>query len=291
MRNKRKDSDYYDDNEFFELDPQAVEQIENEYDDYLPVEEPKKSHRRLKKFVIWLIVFCIIAAIANVGALLFKGKIWFNEPEKKEYPLRGALVDSDFGKINWSEFSSQNISLAYIKATQGTAFKDEKFDENWKESADTDLLVGAYHEMRLSKDGKKQAQNFCDAVGESLKGRLLPAVEVTLSGLYNVFPPDKENVVKNLKDFCAAIKENYGVTPLIICSNRSYNKYLSDDFAEYPICVKDYFSQPDENISWDFWCYNPRVRVRGYENRKEYFTMFVYKEKIDIDDFKKKFVV
>lgn len=291
MRSKRRDHSDDDNNEFFELDPEAVEMIENEYDDYFPPEQPKKQHRKLKRFIVWILIFCIAAAAVNVGALLYKGKIWFNQPEKKDYPIRGAMVDEELGKINWKEFSAQNLSLAYIKATEGTAYKDEKFDDNWKESADSDLLVGAYHVMRLSKNGKKQAESFFEAVGDSVKGRLVPAVEVTLSGLYNIFPPDKDDVVKNLKEFCKAVKDKYGVSPIIICNKRSYEKYLADDFSDYKLCVKDYLSEPDEDIKWGFWCYNPRVRVRGYKNNKEYFTMFVYKEKIDMDDFKKKFVV
>lgn len=276
----------------FRLDEDAIEIIDNEFpDDEIITEEPVKPKHRLRRFIIFFSLVCIIIILINVAVLFFTGKLWFNQPDKNEYPIRGAVVDSHMGEIRWDVFSKQNISAAYIRATKGTSFKDESFDENWETSCECELLIGAYHVFSLNTDGKKQAEYFCNAMGKSVSGRLIPAVEVDLSGLYTIAPPDKDKTVSKLKDFCSYIESACGVKPLIMCKNRSYGKYIKGEFDDYPLWITDVFSEPEDEVEWDFWCYNSRVRVKGYENSKEYFSMFVYKDDDDLEGFTNKYVM
>lgn len=283
FRSKQSNDNEYD----FKLDDDAVEQINSEFpDDEIIDVKPK---HRLRRFIIGFSLLCIIIIIINIAVLFFTGKLWFNQPDKNDYPVRGALIDSDMGKIRWDVFSKQNISAAYIRATKGTSFKDEQFDDNWKASHDSELLTGAYHVFSLNTDGKKQAEYFCSVIEKSMNGRLVPAVEVKLTGIYAVVAPDKDKIVSNLRDFCNYIESRYGVKPVIMCTNRSYEKYVQNEFNDYSLWITDVYSKPEEGIDWDFWCYNSRVRVKGYENSKEYFSMFVYKD--DVKTLKKNMFV
>lgn len=283
FRSKQSNDNEYD----FKLDDDAVEQINSEFpDDEIIDVKPK---HRLRRFIIRFSLLCIIIIMINIAVLFFTGKLWFNQPDKNDYPVRGALIDSDMGKIRWDVFSKQNISAAYIRATKGTSFKDEQFDDNWKASHDSELLTGAYHVFSLNTDGKKQAEYFCSVIEKSMNGRLVPAVEVKLTGIYAVVAPDKDKIVSNLRDFCNYIESRYGVKPVIMCTNRSYEKYVQNEFNDYSLWITDVYSTPEEGIDWDFWCYNSRVRVKGYENSKEYFSMFVYKD--DVKTLKKNMFV
>lgn len=283
FRSKQSNDNEYD----FKLDDDAVEQINSEFpDDEIIDVKPK---HRLRRFIIRFSLLCIIIIMINIAVLFFTGKLWFNQPDKNDYPVRGALIDSDMGKIRWDVFSKQNISAAYIRATKGTSFKDEQFDDNWKASHDSELLTGAYHVFSLNTDGKKQAEYFCSVIEKSMNGRLVPAVEVKLIGIYAVVAPDKDKIVSNLRDFCNYIESRYGVKPVIMCTNRSYEKYVQNEFNDYSLWITDVYSTPEEGIDWDFWCYNSRVRVKGYENSKEYFSMFVYKD--DVKTLKKNMFV
>ena len=222
FRSKQSNDNEYD----FKLDDDAVEQINSEFpDDEIIDVKPK---HRLRRFIIRFSLLCIIIIMINIAVLFFTGKLWFNQPDKNDYPVRGALIDSDMGKIRWDVFSKQNISAAYIRATKGTSFKDEQFDDNWKASHDSELLTGAYHVFSLNTDGKKQAEYFCSVIEKSMNGRLVPAVEVKLTGIYAVVAPDKDKIVSNLRDFCNYIESRYGVKPVIMCTNRSYEKYVQN---------------------------------------------------------------
>lgn len=270
---------------------QEPESINGEFSSEDTVLLPAKPKHRLRRFIIRLSVLCFIVIAINVGVLFFTGKLWFNQPDKNDYPIRGAVVTSDMGDMRWNVFSKQNISAVYIRATTGTSFIDENFVGNWKDSVDCDLLTGAYHVLSLRADGEKQAEYFCNAMGNSLSGRLIPSVEVDLSGLYAISPPEKDETVSRLKEFCDYIEKKYRIKPLIMCKNRCYEKYIKGEFDDYPLWITDVFSKPENGVDWDFWCYNSRVRVKGYENSKEYFSMFVYKDNVDIEKFKRIFVV
>ena len=168
----------------FKLDKEAINKIDSEYDDrdlsnytnYEVYEEEKPRHRFLKKLVKRLIILCAVVLVINLAVLLYTGRLWFNEPKKRDYPIRGPVVTESMGEIRWKSFAKQNIQTAYIRATKGTTFEDGAFRDNWNGSKDTDISVGAYHVLELDTDGTKQAEHFINAVGEDLSGRLIPAV-------------------------------------------------------------------------------------------------------------------
>ena len=86
-----------------------------------------------------------------------------------------------------------------------------------------------------------------------------------------------------MKNIGGLVGSAYGI------STTSFEKYLSE-FDVFRFIMKSYFDDVKNGLPSDFWCYNPRVRVNGYENEKEYFSMFVYYKNIDVDTFRKEFV-
>ena len=137
FRSKKSNDNEYD----FQLDDDAtVEQINSEFSDD-EIIDVKPKHRLRAVYYQVFSSFCVIVIMINIAVLFFTGKLWFNQPDKNDYPVRGALIDSDMGKIRWDVFSKQNISAASVRATKGTSFKDEQFDDNWKASRDSVLLT------------------------------------------------------------------------------------------------------------------------------------------------------
>ncbi|MGN1133434.1 MAG: glycoside hydrolase family 25 protein [Oscillospiraceae bacterium] len=288
MRKRNEDTDDFQN---FEINDNEFQDFESENNEYETADElPPKRHKHTK-LIVKIVLICMVIIFINVVIMFATGKLWFNQPEKSDYPIRGVFVDSDLGKIDWKKFSSQNLKAVYIKATEGTAYKDKKFDYNWKYSAETNVFSGAYHVFNPAKSGKEQAEYFCKTIGD-LSGRLVPAVEVKLNGIYSVFAPSKETATKNLKEFLDYIYNQYGIKAVIICNSRTYNKYIDSVFSndEYSICYESFFKKPKDNIECDFWSFSPRNRFGGYENSKEYITQFVFNSYITDEQFKKGYV-
>ncbi|WP_328466965.1 lysozyme [Streptomyces sp. NBC_00448] len=80
------------------------------------------------------------------------------------------------GTIDWAAQYRKGARFAYIKATEGTTYKDPKFDANYTNSYYAGFIRGAYHFARPdSSGGKAQADYFVShGGGWSKDGKTLP---------------------------------------------------------------------------------------------------------------------
>ena len=91
-------------------------------------------------FIVLIVAFCLAVCF-----LIYNGVILLNNPSLNEYPVRGVDVSSYQGQINWDILSKENISFAFIKATEGSGRQDKYFKNNLENALKTNLSVGAYH--------------------------------------------------------------------------------------------------------------------------------------------------
>ena len=61
---------------------------------------------------------------------------------------KGIDVSHHNGDIEWNKVAQQDIRFAYIKASESTDFKDEKFEVNIKDATSKYIWAGAYHYAR-----------------------------------------------------------------------------------------------------------------------------------------------
>lgn len=279
----------------FKLDKEARQRIEAEFDDtdldgytnYDMPEEVRPKRKWLRKLIFGIVMLCGLILAVNIGLLLFTGQLWFNEPRKRDYPVRGPVISESEGKVNWNKFSQQNIQMAYIRATKSTAYEDKNFGENKSGANETDLPVGALHVFDLTMDGKEQAEHFCETVG-NLNGWLIPAVEVRVTGFYRIIPVDYDEASEHLLDFADEIERVYGVRPIIKCDKKTYkNIACREEFDNCPIWYESEYSEIDSDIRWDFWGYSSRVKFAYYESGG-YLEMVLYKG--SEEDFSKMYI-
>lgn len=265
-----------------ELDQEGYPVEEDLYEE--EAEEKPRKKSLLRKLMIRLIAVGLILLIIEIAILLWSGQIWFNEPKKKDYPVRGPVMDSKCGEIYWSKFGDQNIQMCYLRATKSTNYVDDEFEKSWKNCKKSKLPVGALHVFDLGADGQEQAENFLSAVGD-MKGKLTPVVEVSPSIIARIFSPSVSEIGTNLRDYVNTIKKACGVTPIIKCSSTAYDKYIRGEFSDCMIWYESNFSQPDEDIPWTLWEYTSRARLECFEKSGRHLDMSVYR--YGEDEFKK----
>lgn len=257
-----------------EIDEDGYPVEEELYDE--PQQEKPKKKSLLRKLLIRLIAVCAVVLLIELGILLYTGQIWFNEPRKKDYPVRGPIMDDGGGEIYWSKFPKQNIQMCYLRATKSTDSADKSFEKNWAASKGSGLPVGALHIFSLRASGKEQAENFLSAVGD-LTGRLTPAVEVSPNIIEKIFSHGVNEVGNDLREFVDTVKQSCGVTPIIKCSSYAYDKYIRGEFSDCMIWYESLFSEPDGDVDWTFWEYTSRYRLESFDNSKKYLHMSVYR--------------
>lgn len=239
-----------------------------------------------KRLISSLLVLAILAGLGFWGyTAIRERKInindWFVGGQ-----LLGVDVSSYQTEVDFQELARQDVNFVYIKATEGSLHVDKSFKEKWAAAEKAGMPAGAYHYFSYGSSGVSQAENFIKTVG-SLKGRLIPAVdmELTVEEVYN--PPEKDEVVRGLKAFLAVVEEKYGVKPLIYAQKDYWDKYLAEDFGDYPRWARNVFYPVwvDIGDDWLIWQYNDRGVLNGYSGEK-YIDLNILNSKKGLDALK-----
>lgn len=233
-----------------------------------------------------LIVLLGSAIFLGLIAVIFfqLGYIRFNYPDHSTYPVRGIDISHHQDVIDWDILTRSNLDFAFIKATEGGDHKDTKFQRNWERAGDIGLVRGAYHFFTFCKTGNEQALNFIQSVPVE-ENTLPPAIDLEFSGNCKA-RPSKQEVLHEINIFAKLVEQRYGKIPIIYTTNDSYVAFLEGEDLDYPIWIRDIYSEPTlrDGAKWDFWQFTHRGRLLGidgfvdlnvYNGTEEEFQNFI----------------
>ena len=231
------------------------------------------------KVIKIMVIVTALLMISGVALyyMVWNGVIILNGLSVIQYPVKGIDVSAYQGEIDWEKLSGENISFAFIKATEGSSFVDKKFAYNFEEAQKTSLAVGAYHFFSYDSEGITQAQNFIDTV-EPFEGMLPPVIDLEFYGDKEMNPPTREYVDGQLKAMLQALEDHYGQKPIIYATEKSCALYLSGDYEDYDIWIRNVITKPElsDSRSWTFWQYTNREKLNGYHGTEKYIDMNVF---------------
>ncbi len=229
----------------------------------------------MKKIIFFVILFVIFMFI--LFFLFSSGILWFNNPSSKDYPVRGIDVSSYQGDIDWSILSKENIDFVFIKATEGSSFKDKNFPYNIQNALKTNLKVGAYHFFSFDSRGETQADNFISIVPKR-EEMLPPVIDLEFYGDKSKDPPTKEHTESILIPLLDKLEKYYGKKPIIYASKSTFDLYLKDKFKENPIWIRDILKTPklSDGREWTFWQYSNRGKLKGYVGVEKFIDLNVF---------------
>lgn len=221
-----------------------------------------KSRKKSGKNWLLVIVVALVAlSIIAAGGLWYVWKVGVVPSlhvNKERYPVTGVDISSHNGVVDFSRLYADSVSFVYIKATEGSSFKDSKFEKNYKcAAAQGKLAVGAYHFFRFDVNGTLQAKNFLSAIADKQMA-LPPAIDVEEHG--NPETPTSV-IVERLQAMIASLEEA-GIQPVIYTNMDGYRRIYRDYFQDYPLWISR-FEQPAEDVAWTIWQYSHWGDVEG----------------------------
>jgi GH25 family lysozyme M1 (1,4-beta-N-acetylmuramidase) len=160
---------------------------------------------------------------------------------------RGVDVSSYQRNVNWSAVSAGGARFAYVKATEGTTYRNPFFAQQYNGSYRAGLVRGAYHfALPDRSDGATQANFFVDhGGGWSPDGRTLPPA---LDMEYNPYgevcyrmPPWA--LVNWMRAFSERVRVRTGRYPVIYTSTRWWARCTGSDHSlggAHPLWVPRY---------------------------------------------------
>ena len=242
--------------------------------------------KKLLKIVI--IIAAVLLVIFLTVFILAKMKIvfineWFVD---KSNSTIGVDISSYQADVDMEKLKEQDIRFVYIKASEGSKLQDDKFASNWENALKAGLPSGAYHFFSFDSPGSTQAENFIKAVGDDIKGRLLPVVDVEYYGDKEKNPPEKEDVIRELTVFLNTVEDKYGVKPMIYTGAEIYEKYLSDLAPEYKFWISSLYTPLGWNYhgDWYIWQYLNRGRLEGCSGGEQYIDLNVLNKEKTLDE-------
>lgn len=160
------------------------------------------------------------------------------------------------GTVNWSKVRSDDVTFAFMKATEGTYYTDPLLRKNWDGAEQAGIYRAAYHFARPSVgSAEAQARYFVAKAGRfSDKGDLPPVLDLEATGGLSS---------SSLRSWVATWLETTerltGRTPIIYCSPYFWIDHVGNStaFTHYPLWIAHYTTGsplvPGGWRTWTFW--------------------------------------
>ncbi|MFJ6695531.1 lysozyme [Streptomyces sp. NPDC091272] len=190
----------------------------------------------------------------------------------------GVDVSSHQGNVNWATLWSSGVKWAYVKATEGTSYKNPYFSQQYNGSYDSGMIRGAYHfALPDNSGGAAQATYFAsNGGGWSRDGRTLPGVLDIEWNPYGAqcFGKTQSQMVAWVRDFLTTYKARTG-RDAVIYTATSWWKTCTGNYAGFgasnPLWVARYNSTVGELPSgwgtYTMWQYTSTGPTVGDHNR------------------------
>lgn len=189
-----------------------------------------------------------------------------------DYPgvdfLHGYDMSHYQGNVDWDIISKDPLAgFVYLKATEGIALTDSKYQYNIEEARKRGLKVGSYHFFRAQLNPTEQYDLFMSVV-DIHKQDLIPLVDV------EVLPKRMPHslFIQRLEIFCDLLEKAYGCKPMIYTGKNFYEKQLahtSINARDYKFMIAAYVPEEpvlkteDDYLIWQFTGSGTADGIRG----------------------------
>lgn len=184
--------------------------------------------------------------------------------------LFGIDVSRHQGSIDWARVKAAGVNYCFIKATEGSSWKDNRFDFNWGECQDHGIIRGAYHFFRPNAPISRQVDNLVSSVGKLEKGDLPPVLDAEVPQSWRRFSLKKR--IAMVEDWMKGVEDGLGIQPILYLSPSFADDIMQNaaEMEKYMLWLAHYtrnsnprVPRPWSSDGWTFWQYSETGRVDG----------------------------
>lgn len=211
----------------------------------------------VRRAIVAAIVLAAIMAVAGVLCLRRREAPRHIDVDRSVYPVRGLDLSAHNGVPDFDAIVAAGIDFVYLKASEGTSYRDPAFMRNYLAATRAGLAVGAYHFFRFDCDGASQADNFIAAtIGCHLA--LPPAIDVEQWG--NPAGYDTGIIAERLRRMSAIVSARRG--DILLYTNKNGVPRFVDAAGSPDLWICS-FSMPPVQRQWRLWQHSHRGAVDG----------------------------
>jgi lysozyme len=207
-----------------------------------------------------------VAAITLVGVAAAAAAGWYLwlpnwRPPLLDGEAYGVDVSHHQGEIDWSAVAADGISFAYIKASEGEDFTDDRFAENWAQARDAGVEVGAYHYFTLCTEGAAQARHFL-RVAPPDAAALPPALDLEFGGNCSARPTTAD-LRREVDAFLRIVEDAWGREVVLYVFHSFERAHQVRATYDRPLWTPSYPRRPRDD--WSVWQLHGFARVNGVQ--------------------------
>lgn len=197
--------------------------------------------------------------------------------------IYGVDISSYQGDINWKAVADawrdkdkksptygKVLGFAYMKATEGTNFVDDRFAANHDGAKAAGVPFASYHFFHFGQDPIAQADHFLNATSGRL-GTVIPMVDVEGGGQDGVH--DLQHLVFRLAQFNQHVEKALDGQKIIIYTDYGdWNGFMqgTDAFSGHPLWIAEYNNDPKPTLpnGWKsavIWQFTSSGHVAGIQ--------------------------
>ncbi|WP_203433909.1 GH25 family lysozyme [Jiangella asiatica] len=215
---------------------------------------------RRRRRIALLVTAGVLVGLVAVGAAFWFLLVPNWRPGLEDGERYGIDVSAHRDRIDWERVAQDDIEFAYIKATEGQGWVDDRFADNWAGAARVGIDRGAYHFFTLCAPGEDQARNFL-RVAPPDDTALPPAIDLELSGNCSDRPPADE-VAGQVATFVDIVEEAWGRELLYYVRPDWDEQYPTRDGLDRDLWDFRFLRRPDGD-PWHVWQVNIFAHVDG----------------------------
>jgi len=204
----------------------------------------------------------VLATVVALGAAAWFVWLPSHRPSLEAGERYGIDVSNHQGPIDWDEVAGDGIEFAYVKASEGGDFVDQRFRDNWTGAEAAGLDRGAYHFFTLCRSGAEQARNFLRTVPPD-PDALPPAVDLELAGNCSE-RPDPASVRHELDAFLDQVERETGQRAVLYVGDDFEGRYPVRDELDRPLWHRRVMIRPDVE-GWWIWQVQGHASVDGIQ--------------------------
>ncbi len=178
--------------------------------------------------------------------------------------LKGIDVSYYQGNVDWVKVKAAGQSFAFARVSDGIAYPDTKFAQNWPAMKKAGVVRGLYQFFRPGKDVTAQVNLLADkldAAGGLQPGDLPPVLDLESDGGLPA-----ATVVARAKSWLAQVEQKYGVKPIVYTA-AFMSPVIGTNFSGYTLWVANYQTtcptMPSGWTDWEFWQSSDSGKVDG----------------------------
>jgi lysozyme len=179
----------------------------------------------------------------------------------------GVDVSHHQGLVDWEAVAADDMTFAYVKATEGGDMVDPRFAENWEGAGRAGLDRGAYHFFTLCRPGREQAANLVRTLGDR-SGELPPAIDLELAGNCSS-QPDRAWIDREVGAFLDGVEAATGQVVVLYVGADFEQRYPGITAAlGRPVWARRFPMRPDVE-GWWIWQLHGYAHIDGIDGRAD----------------------